>query len=120
MFSYTLSLCSSLKVRNQVSHPYQTTGKITDLNILIFFACLYRKTEDLELNGTKYFPDLICFNFLMDAILICYHHFSFIVLLISVVFLRDMGIHIWVLGVIQSLVWLCSANLQKAQIISPY
>jgi hypothetical protein len=25
-----------------------------------------------------------------------------------------------VLGVIQSLVWLCSANLQKAQIISPY
>jgi hypothetical protein len=25
----TLSLCSSLKVRDQVSHPYSTTAKIT-------------------------------------------------------------------------------------------
>jgi hypothetical protein len=31
MFSKTLSLCSSLKVRNQVSHLYSTTGKITVL-----------------------------------------------------------------------------------------
>jgi hypothetical protein len=30
-FSETLSLCSSLKVRDQVSHPYSTTGKITVL-----------------------------------------------------------------------------------------
>jgi hypothetical protein len=29
LFSETLSLCSSLKVRHQVSHPYSTTGKIT-------------------------------------------------------------------------------------------
>jgi hypothetical protein len=28
--------CSSLKVRDQVSHPYSTTGKITVLYILIF------------------------------------------------------------------------------------
>jgi hypothetical protein len=35
-FSKTLSLCSSLKVREQVSHPYSTTGKITVLYILIF------------------------------------------------------------------------------------
>jgi hypothetical protein len=29
LFSKLLSLCSSLKVRDQVSHPYSTTGKIT-------------------------------------------------------------------------------------------
>jgi hypothetical protein len=28
LFSNTLSLCSSLNVRNQVSHPYNTTGRI--------------------------------------------------------------------------------------------
>jgi hypothetical protein len=31
LFSNTLSLCSSLSVRDQVSHPYKTTGKITVL-----------------------------------------------------------------------------------------
>jgi hypothetical protein len=36
LFSKTLSLCSSLKVRDQVSHPYSTTDKITVLYILIF------------------------------------------------------------------------------------
>jgi hypothetical protein len=36
LFSKPLSLCSSLKVRDQVSHPYSTTGKITVLYILIF------------------------------------------------------------------------------------
>jgi hypothetical protein len=35
-FSKTLSLCSSPKVRNQVSSPYSTTGKITVLCILIW------------------------------------------------------------------------------------
>jgi hypothetical protein len=29
LFSNTLGLCSSLSVRDQVSHPYKTTGKIT-------------------------------------------------------------------------------------------
>jgi hypothetical protein len=28
LFSNTLSLCSSLNVRDQVSHPYKTTGRI--------------------------------------------------------------------------------------------
>jgi hypothetical protein len=28
LFSNTLSLCSSLNVRDQVSHPYRTTDKI--------------------------------------------------------------------------------------------
>jgi hypothetical protein len=32
----TLSLCSSLSVRDQVSNPYKTTGKIIVLYTLIF------------------------------------------------------------------------------------
>jgi hypothetical protein len=36
LFSNTLNLLSSLNVRNQVSHPYRTEGKITVLYILIF------------------------------------------------------------------------------------
>jgi hypothetical protein len=36
LFSNTLNLCSSLNVRDQVSHQYKTTGKIIDLYILIF------------------------------------------------------------------------------------
>jgi hypothetical protein len=36
LFSDTLNLCSSLNVRDQVSHPYKTTGKIIVLYILIF------------------------------------------------------------------------------------
>jgi hypothetical protein len=36
LFSKTFSLCSSLKLRDQLSHPYSTTGKITVLYILIF------------------------------------------------------------------------------------
>jgi hypothetical protein len=35
LFSNTLSLCSSLNVRDQVSHPYRTTGKIIVLYILM-------------------------------------------------------------------------------------
>jgi hypothetical protein len=36
LFSNTLSLRSSLNVRNHVSHPYRTTGKIRELYILMF------------------------------------------------------------------------------------
>jgi hypothetical protein len=36
LFSKTLSLCSSFNVRDQVSHIYRTTGKLTVLYILIF------------------------------------------------------------------------------------
>jgi hypothetical protein len=28
VFSNTLSLCSSLNTKDQVSHPYETTGKL--------------------------------------------------------------------------------------------
>jgi hypothetical protein len=34
LFSNTLSLCSSLNVRDQVSHPYKTTGRFILLYIL--------------------------------------------------------------------------------------
>ena len=45
LFSNTLSIRSSLKFSDQVSHPYKTTGKITVLYILIskFLEC---KLED--------------------------------------------------------------------------
>jgi hypothetical protein len=36
IFSNILSLCSSLNVRNQFSHPYRSTGKIIALYILMF------------------------------------------------------------------------------------
>jgi hypothetical protein len=36
LFSYTLSLCFSLNVRDQVSHPHKATGKIMVLYTLIF------------------------------------------------------------------------------------
>jgi hypothetical protein len=36
LFSNILSLCPSLNVRDQVSHPYKTTGRIIVLYILTF------------------------------------------------------------------------------------
>jgi len=36
LISNTLNLPSSVKVRNQFSHPYKTTGRIRVLYILIF------------------------------------------------------------------------------------
>jgi hypothetical protein len=36
LFLNTLNLCSSLSVRDQVSHPYKTRGKITVSYILMF------------------------------------------------------------------------------------
>jgi hypothetical protein len=36
LFSNTPSLCSSLNMRDQVSHPYKTTGKIMILGIVFF------------------------------------------------------------------------------------
>jgi hypothetical protein len=43
--SNILSLCSSLNVKDHVSHPYRTTSKIIVLYILIFM-CLASRRED--------------------------------------------------------------------------
>jgi hypothetical protein len=48
LFSNTLSLCSSLNVRDQVSHLYKSTGNIVDLYILIF-TFPDRRREDRRL-----------------------------------------------------------------------
>jgi hypothetical protein len=45
LFSNTIILCSSLNVRDQVSHPYRTTGKIT-LFIILIFKFLNSREED--------------------------------------------------------------------------
>jgi hypothetical protein len=61
LFSETLSLCSSPKVRDQVSHPYNTTGKITVLYILIFRFCWYEtgRQKILDRNYITPIPNLI-------------------------------------------------------------
>lgn len=47
LFLNALNLCLSLKVRDQISHPYKTRGKITILYILIFvFLNVKWKTKD--------------------------------------------------------------------------
>jgi hypothetical protein len=56
LFSNTLNLCSSLKVRGQVAHPYRTTGKIIVFYILIF-VFLGSRREDKKgsgMNGSKH------------------------------------------------------------------
>jgi len=51
LFSNTLSLRSSLSVRDQVSHLYETTGKSIVVCILIF------KCEDSKLEGKRFCPE---------------------------------------------------------------
>jgi hypothetical protein len=48
LFSYTLSLCSSLNMRDPVSHPYKITGRILVLYILTF-TFLDSRGEDKRL-----------------------------------------------------------------------
>jgi hypothetical protein len=55
LFSNMLKLCSSLNVRDQVSHPYKTTGKVIVLCTLILcFQIAARKAKDSELHGSKH------------------------------------------------------------------
>jgi hypothetical protein len=57
LFSNTLSLCSSLSVRDQVSHPYKTTCR--DM-VLYTFNLYIPKTKDSGPNGSKHSPNLVC------------------------------------------------------------
>jgi hypothetical protein len=59
MFSHTLSLYSSLKVRDQVTYPYSTTGKITVLYILFRFFIWAGKTKYFWLNDSRHSLNLI-------------------------------------------------------------
>jgi hypothetical protein len=52
LFSKTLSLCSSLKVRDQVSHPYSTTGKIITVLYILIFRFL-----DMKLEGKRFWTE---------------------------------------------------------------
>jgi hypothetical protein len=63
LFSYTLSLWSCLKVTDQVSHSYETTGNITVLYILIF-KCLDSRREDRRL-WTEWYQAFPKFNLLL-------------------------------------------------------
>jgi hypothetical protein len=47
LFSNTLRLCFSLRVKHQILHPYGTTGKIIVLYILIF-TYLYSRREERD------------------------------------------------------------------------
>jgi len=71
LFSYTTSLCSSLHVRYQVSHPYKTMGK----NLwFCIFKSLFLEQEDKRLNrivaGIPHIYSAL--RFFRNAILICF------------------------------------------------
>jgi hypothetical protein len=54
LFFITLNPCSSLNVRDQVSHPYKITGKIIVLCVSISrFSTRDGKTKDFGVNGNE-------------------------------------------------------------------
>jgi hypothetical protein len=72
-FSNTLSLCYSLNVRDQVSNPYKTKGKITVLYTLMFFFCDSRWEN--KIFWGEWWQEWPEFNLLLVSswILICYY-----------------------------------------------
>jgi hypothetical protein len=54
------SVCSSINVKDQVSHPYITTGEIIILFTLILRFNTEEKTKYSKLNGSKHYSNLIC------------------------------------------------------------
>jgi uncharacterized protein YhhL (DUF1145 family) len=65
LLSNTLSLCSSLSVRDQVSHSFKTTGKIRVLDILIFKILEWRREDKRFWTGRSQI-------FFVNSTLICY------------------------------------------------
>lgn len=59
LFWNTLSLCSSVIVSEQVSHPFKATCKVT-----FIFLDANGNAANSGLNGMKQFPDLICSKFI--------------------------------------------------------
>jgi hypothetical protein len=58
LFPNTLSLCPSHNVRDQVSHPHKTTGKIIVFYVLIFTLLDSRREDKFsELNLSKHYPN---------------------------------------------------------------
>jgi hypothetical protein len=58
LFANTLSLCSFLSVRDEVSHPYETTGKFS---FLVFTFLDGQEDKDSEWNGSKHSLTLTCY-----------------------------------------------------------
>jgi hypothetical protein len=79
LFSDTLSLCSSLNIRDQVSHPYKTTGRIMVFYILTF-KTLDSRREDRRLwtEWLQAFPEFSlllissCMQFWSDRVVLRY------------------------------------------------
>jgi hypothetical protein len=68
LFSNTISLFCSCNIRNEVLHPYRTTGKIIVSYIPVFTLLDSRREDKISpLNGSKYYPNLICSLFHNDS-----------------------------------------------------
>jgi hypothetical protein len=72
--SQTVNLCASINVRDQVSHPYKTTGKIIVLYILILkvFRQQTRRQKGLTWMTARITQIHSPHNFLLSQVLICY------------------------------------------------
>jgi hypothetical protein len=59
LLSNTLSLCSSLNMRDQVSHPYKTTVRTMVLYIL---TCTFLSSErdGSHPSNSNHIPNLVC------------------------------------------------------------
>jgi hypothetical protein len=75
LFSNTHSPCSSLNIRDQVSHSYRTTGKVIVLNILIFYVFRQqtRRQKVLDWMVTCITRIQSPLNFLTNQIFSCYY-----------------------------------------------
>jgi hypothetical protein len=61
------SVSSSFHVRDRVTHPYKTKGKIIVLYIILHFCTADEKINGSELNASKHYPSLICSKFPHDS-----------------------------------------------------
>jgi hypothetical protein len=75
LFSNTFHLWPSLNARDQVSHPYRTTGKITVLFLIVYVFRQERRRQTalhwMVASATSFHYSL---NFFMNPILISYFH----------------------------------------------